>query len=148
MKVKAAAFVTGRPITAHMCKQLVLNIYDNEPTCSFDTDDVKAINAQRECRDAPSLSKWAVFELFSLQELVGRNCLGGGHDAGMDSEIKKSFDERKMQIIKTAVFALYPQQTDTLRKAMWMKCVEKINADVRYLLKVSLKKHEWLQLEL
>jgi len=80
MRIKAAAFVTGRPLSAHMCKHLVLNIYDNEPPSTFNSDDIKLINDQRQCRDAQSLSKWAVFEMFSLQELVGRNCLGGGHD--------------------------------------------------------------------
>lgn len=148
MRVKAAAFVTGRPLSAHACKQLVLNIYDNEPPYSFNSDDIKSINDNRECRDAQSLSKWAVFEMFSLQELVGRNCLGGGHDilADGNAEIKKPFDEVKMHIIKTAVFKLYPQQNDSMQKAVWTKCVEKINSDVRYLFKVSLKKHEWLHL--
>ena len=148
MRIKAAAFITGRPLSAHMCKQLVLNIYDNEPPCTFNSDDIKSINDHRECRDAQSLSKWAVFEMFSLQELVGRNCLGGGHDTSADgnAEIKKPFDEYKMQIIKNAVFTLYPQQNNAMRKAVWMKCVDKINTDVRYLFKVSLKKHEWLQL--
>ena len=148
MRIQAAAFITGRPLSAHTCKQLVLNIYDNEPPCSFNSDDIKSINDHRECRDAQSLSKWAVFEMFSLQELVGRNCLGGGHDTSADgnAEIKKPFDECKMQLIKTAVFKLYPQQNDAMRKAVWMKCVEKINTDVRYLFKVSMKKHEWLQL--
>jgi len=43
---------------------------------------------------------------YSLQELVGRNCLGGGHDTSADgnAEFKKSFDKCKMQIIKTAAF--------------------------------------------
>jgi len=27
----------------------------------------------------------------------------------------------------TRVFRLYPQQNDAMRKAVWMKCVEKIN---------------------
>jgi len=148
MRIKAAAFITGRPLSAHTCKQLVLNINDNEPPCTFNSDDIKLINDHRECRDAQSLSKWAVFEMFSLQELVGRNCLGGGRDASVDGngEMKKPFDECKMQIIKNAVFQLYPQQNDPMRKAVWMKCVEKINTDVRYLFKVSLKKPEWLQL--
>ena len=148
MRVKAAALITGRPISAHMCKQLVLNIHDYEPPCTFNSDDIKSINDDRECRDAQSLSKWAVFEMFSLQELVGRNCLGGGHDISTDgnAEMKKPFDECKMRIIKNAVFTLYPQQTDAGRKAVWRKCVDKINTDVRYLFKVSLKKHEWLQL--
>jgi len=149
MRIKAAAFVTGRPLSAHMCKQLVQNMYDNEPPCAFNSYDIKLINDYRECRDAQSLSKWAVFETFSLQELVGRNCLGGGHDtsANGNAEIKKPFDESKMQTIKSAVFTLYPQQNDAMRKAVWMKCVEKINTDVRYLFKVSFKKHEsWLQL--
>ena len=125
MRIKAAAFLTGRPLLAHMCKQLVLNMYDNEPPCVLTSDHIKAINDQRECRDAQSLSKWAVFELFSLQELVGRNCLGGGRDSSAD-EIKKPFDEGKMQIIKNAVFQLYPQPNDIMRKAAWMKCVDKI----------------------
>lgn len=148
MRVKAAAFVTGRPISAHMCKQLVLNLYDNEPPSSFDSDDIKSINDHRECRDAQSLSKWAVFDMFSLQELIGRNCLGGGHDVSVigNAEIKKPFDEFKMHTIKTAVFNIYPQQSEAMRKAVWMKCVEKINSDVRYLFKVSMKKHQWLQL--
>ena len=81
-------------------------MYDNEPPCMFNIDHIKAINEQRECRDAQSLSKWAVFETFSLQELVGWNCLGGGRDSSAD-EIKKPFDECKMQIIKNAVFHLY-----------------------------------------
>lgn len=153
MRVRAAALVTGRPLSSHMCKQLVLNIYDNEPPSSFNSDDIKAINERRECHDALSLSKWAVFELFSLQELVGRNCLGGGHDyggsvAGANVVIKKPFDEFKLGILKTAVFNLYPQQNAALQKATWMKCVEKINTDVRYLFKVSMKKHAWLQLGL
>jgi len=150
MRIKAAAFLTGRPLSAHMCKQLVLNMSDNEPPCTFNCDDIKSISDQRECRDAQSLSKWAVFEMFSLQELVGRNCLGGGHDTSADAwnaDIKKPFDEYKMQIIKNAIFTLYPQQNDAMRKALWMKCVDKINTDVRYLFKVSFKKHEWLQLD-
>ena len=125
----------------------MLNIYDNEPSCTFNSDYIKSINDHRECRDAQSLSKWAVFETFSLQELVGRNCLGGGRDTSADgnAEMKKPFDECKMQIIKNAVFQLYPQENDAMQKAVWMKCAEKINIDVRYLFKVSLKKHEWLQ---
>jgi len=147
MRVKAAAFVTGRPLTAHMCKRLVLYLYDNEPPSSFTTDDIKAISDRRGCRDVQSLSKWAVFEMFSLEELVGRNCLGGGYDTSTgNAETKKPFNECKMQAIKTAIFTLYPQQNEALVKYVWMKCVDKINTDVRYLFKVSLKKHEWLQL--
>jgi len=106
---------------------------------------MKSVNDNRQCRDAQSLSKWAVFETFNL---VGRNCLGGGRDtsAGGNAEMKKPFDERKMQIVKNAVFELYPQQNYAERKAVWMKCVDKINTDVQYLFKVSLKKSEWLQL--
>jgi len=29
LRVRAAAFVTGRPLSSHMCKRLVLHIYDN-----------------------------------------------------------------------------------------------------------------------
>src|SRR6218665_4084635 len=152
LRIKAAAFVTGRPLSSHMCKRLVLHIYDNDPPSSVHYDDVKAINERRECRDAPTLSKWAVFELFALQELAGRNCLGGGYDstglAGAHVEIKKPFDELKMDVIKSAVFNIYPQQNAALQKATWTKCVEKINTDVRYLFKERLKKHEWLKLGL
>ena len=154
MRIKAAAFVTGRPLSSHMCKRLVLHIYDNEPPSSVHYDDVKAINERRECRDAPTLSsKWAVFELFALQELAGRNCLGGGHDstgglAGTHVENKKPFDELKMDVIKNAVFNIYPHQNAALQKGTWAKCVDKINTDVRYLFKERLKKHEWLKLGL
>jgi hypothetical protein len=152
MRIKAAAFLTGRPLSSHVCTQLVTNLYDNEPPISFDSDDIKAINDRRECHDAPTLSKWAVFELFSLQELVGRNCLGGGHDtacgSGLNAETKKPFDELKMNTIKNAVFNLYPQQSEAMRKGLWLKCVDKINTDVRYLFKVSMKKHLWLQVGL
>ena len=90
--------------------------------------------------------------LFSLQELVGRNCLGGGHDtaggSGLNAETKKPFDELKMNTIKNAVFNLYPQQSEAMRKGLWLKCVDKINTDVRYLFKVSMKKHLWLQVGL
>jgi len=47
-----------------------------------------------------------------------------------------------MQIIKNAAFTVERRNA----KAVWMKCVEKINTNVRYLFKVSLKKHEWFQL--
>lgn len=70
---------------------------------------------------------------------MGRNCLGGGeHDA--DSVTKLPFDEVKMQTIKNAVLTSYPPQNEAMRKAVWMKCIEKINTDVRYLFKVSMKK--------
>jgi len=69
-------------------------------------------------------------------------CSGGGHDTSADgnAEIKKAFDECKMQLIKTAVFKSYPQQNDAMQNAVWMKYVEKINTDVKYLFKVSMKK--------
>ena len=72
---------------------------------------------------------------------MGRNCLGGGRDssANGNAELKQPFDECKVEIIQNAVFQLYPQQNEAMRKAVWMKCVEKINGDVRYLFKVSLK---------
>ena len=120
MRIKAAAFIIGRPLTAHMCKQLVLylyDIYDNEPPSSFTTDDIKVISDRRDCRDVQSLSKWAVFEMFSLEELIGRNCLGGGYDTSTgNAETKKPFNECKMQAMKTAIFNLYPQQNEGLRK--------------------------------
>jgi len=31
LRVRAASFVTGRPLSSHMYKQLMLHIYDNEP---------------------------------------------------------------------------------------------------------------------
>lgn len=107
------------------------------PPSSVHSDDTKKINERRECRDAPIMSKWAVFELFALQELVGRNYLGGVHDsalgwAGTHFEMKKPLDELKIDIIQTAVFNIYPQQNAALRKATWMKCIKKINPNVRY----------------
>ena len=146
LRVRASSLVTGRIISPHLCKKLVLDIYDNEPVMSFDVDYIRAINDRRQCRDAQSLAKWAVFELFSLEEMIGRNCLGGGSSGGTGP--KQPFDEHKMKIVKEAIFALYPTATEVAKKAVWMKCVEKINTDVRYLLKTSLKKHDWLQIGL
>jgi hypothetical protein len=78
LRIKASEFLTGRTLTSHMCQQLVANLYDNEPPVTFSRDDVKSLNDRRDCRDPCSLSKWCVFEMFSLGDLVGRNCLGVG----------------------------------------------------------------------
>lgn len=81
----------------------MLHIYDNEPPSSFHSDNIKAIN-ERHCLGrghdyvgglAGTLCKWAVFELFALQELVGQNFLGRGHDyagglAGTHVKMKKT----------------------------------------------------------
>jgi len=55
LRIKAAAFITGRQLTAHRCKQLVLNLYDNKPPYMFNGDHIKSINDNRECHD-PNLS--------------------------------------------------------------------------------------------
>ena len=150
LRIKASMFVNGRGLSAHVCKQHVIDIFINEPPYAVEPADIKLINDRHECRDAPSLTKWAVFELFSLNELVGRNCLGGGHNRGADpsTEIKKAFDPAKMRIIKDAVFQLYPESSESAQRAVWMKCVDKVNTDVTYLFKVSLAKHDWLQVGL
>jgi len=112
----------------------------------FDSVVIHSINESSACHDAPSLCKWAVFELFSLEELVGRSCLGSGNT---NKVIKKPFDERKMRAIRTAVFEIYPWESEAAERKVWMKCVEKVSTDVRYLLKVSLiGKLEWLQIGL
>jgi len=148
LRVKASSLITGRPMTPDLCTQLVLDIYDHEPPHLFDTDAIKVINDRRDCRDAPALSKWAVFELFSLDELVGQNCLGGGNSSGSAVVPKRAFDLDKMKIIKTAVFQILPMPNEQARKALWMKCVEKINTDVRYLFNMSMKKYAWLDIGL
>ena len=142
--VRAASLITGRGLSPDTCKQLVLDLYDNKPPVTFTADTIRLINERRILNDAPTLSKWAVFELFSLEELVGRNCLGGGIDSG-NRERKRAFDQNKMKTIKAGVFQVYPQINDIVRQATWMKCVEKINTDVLYLFKKCLKRHAWLQ---
>ena len=68
------------------------------------------------------MAKWAVFELFSLDELAGRNCLGGGNSSGSTVVVpKQAFDVEKVKIIKTAVFKIYPLQNEQARKALWMQ---------------------------
>ena len=93
------------------------------------------------------MSRPAVAGLFSSCSAKGSwwdAIVWGEHDA--DSVTKLPFDEVKMQTIKNAVLTSYPPQNEAMRKAVWMKCIEKINTDVRYLFKVSMKKHDWLQL--
>ena len=64
------------------------------------------------------------------------------------SSTQAGLDVKKVKIIKTAVFQLYPLQNEQARKALWMRRVEKINTDVRYLFKISMKKYAWLDIGL
>ncbi len=74
--------------------------------------------------------------------------MGGGNSSGSTVVPKQAFDVEKVKIIKTAVFQIYPLQNEQARKALWMRCVEKINTDVRYLFKISMKKYAWLDIGL
>ena len=143
LRVKASLFLRGRPLTNNLCRSLVSNLYDNQPAFHFDTDTIKDINQQHGCRDAITLSKWAVLELFSLEELKGRNCLGRVYS--VTCEQKEPLDEAKLEQIKTAVFQLYPPQNDRLRREVWNNCIDKINDTLRYLFQSSLKKNKWFQ---
>ena len=109
LRLKAALFLVGRTLTAEYCKNLVANIYEHEPTLSYNVDTVRAINESKRCLDAPTLSKCAVMELISLGELEGRNCLGRSTTA---NEEKQPLDPIKLQFIQEAVFAIYPQTSD------------------------------------
>jgi len=108
---------------------------------------IRRINIARGCANAPSLSKWAVFELFSVRDLVGRNCLGGGHYAGVGGVAKAGIDPYRLDMIKSAVFGLYSATSEAEKKMTWMKCVDKINTDIRYLFGTSLRK-DWLKVGL
>jgi|SRR6218665_1056940 len=66
LRVKAAMFVVGRPLTADICKDLVANLYENEPTLSYTIDTLRTINESKHCSDASNLNNCAVLELFSL----------------------------------------------------------------------------------
>ena len=68
---KASSFLTGRVLTSDECANLVRKRFENVPPYTFDTDDIRRINIARGCGNAPSLAKWAVFELFSVRDLVG-----------------------------------------------------------------------------
>jgi hypothetical protein len=144
---RASSFLTGRVLTSDECSSLIRNRFENIPPISFDADDIRRINVAHACGNAPSLSKWAVFELFSVRDLVGRNCLGGGHYAGVRGVAKVGIDPYRLDIIKAAVFALYAPTNDAEKKMTWMKCVDKINTDIRYLFGTSLRK-DWLKVGL
>jgi len=145
LRVKASLFVVGRPLTPDYCKDPVSNLYENEPTLEFNIDTVKAVNESKRCADAPSLSKWAVLELFSLGELAGRNCTGR---SSTSSEYKQPLDQIKLKFIQECVMKIYPLRSDGARGEVWNKCAEKINSELRYLFGTSLKKHAWLDVGL
>ena len=145
LRLKAALFLVGRTLTAEYCKDLVNNIYEHEPTLNYNVDTVRAINESKRCLDAPTLSKCAVMEFFSLGELEGRNCLGRSTTA---NEEKQPLDQIKLQFIQEAVFAIYPQTSDGAKRDVWAKCIEKINSQLRYLFGISLKKCTWLDVGL
>ena len=46
-------------------------------------------------------------DFFHVRDLVGRNCLGGGHYAGIGGGAKVGIDPYRLDIIKTALFGLY-----------------------------------------
>ena len=121
------------------------NIYEHGPTLSYNVDTVRAINESKRCLDAPTLSKLAVLELFSLGEFEGRNCLGRSATA---SEEKQPLDQIKLQFIQEADFAIYRQHSDGARCDVWAKCIEKINSQLRYLFRNSWKKYSWLDVRL
>ena len=145
LRVKAALFVVGRPLTSDYCKELVTDIYENEPALNYSIDTIRAINESKRCSDAPALSKWAVLELFSLGELMGRNCTGRSSTGGVD---KLPLDRVKLKFIRESVLEIYPQRSEGARRDVWNKCVEKINSQLRYLFQTSLTKHPWLNIGL
>jgi BEN domain len=145
LRVKASVFLVGRPITYEYCQELVQNVYDNEPSLEYNIEKFKNINDLKHCCDAPHLSKSAVLEFFSIGDLAGRNCLGR---TSTSSEAKKPLDQVKLKIIKDFVFQIYPERNDEVKRDVWNKCVEKINAELRYLFGTSLKKQVWLKVGL
>jgi len=145
LRVKAALFVVGRQLTSDYCKELVSDLYENEPALNYDIDTLRAINESKRCSDAPALSKWAVLELFSLGELAGRNCTGRSSTGSVD---KLPLDRIKLKFIRESVLEIYPQRSEGARRDVWNKCVEKINSQLRYLFQTSLTKHPWLNIGL
>jgi len=145
--VKASMFLRGAPLSAHVCERLILELSDNEPQ-KFRTDNIDSVMTTTKdrygCKDAPSLSKWALLELFSLKELVGRNCNGRVYSTTV--EYKQPLDEAKLEVIRTAVINVFPEPNWHAKDDLWNKvCVTKINAELRYLFNISFKKHHWLQ---
>src|SRR6218665_946203 len=145
LRVKAGLFVVGRPLTSDYCKELVADLYENEPALSYDIDTLRAINDSKRCSDAPALSKYAVLELFSIGELAGRNCTGRSSTGSVD---KLPLDSIKLRFIRESVLEIYPQRSEGARRDVWNKCVEKINSQLRYLFQGSLKKQPWLNIGL
>jgi BEN domain len=147
LRVKASLFLVGRPLTSDYCQELVENSYDNEPSLEYNIDKFKDINDSKHCCDAPHLSKCAVLEFYSAGDLAGRNCLGRSSNS---SDAKKPLDKVKLKIIKDYmyVFQVYPERNDGVKRDVWNKCMEKINAELRYLFRTSLKKQAWLNVGL
>jgi len=80
-----------------------------------------------------------VLELFNLGDLAGRNCFR----RSATGERKLPLDKFRLKFIEQGVFEIYPQRSEFARREVWKKCVQKINAELRYLLGVSLKSHTW-----
>ena len=44
LRIKGSLFVVGQAITSDMCKELVLNLYENEPTLDYTVETIRTIN--------------------------------------------------------------------------------------------------------
>ena len=75
---------------ASICKDLVVNLYETEPTLNFTI-----------------LSKCAVLEIFSLGDLKGRKCMGRSTTT---NKVKQPLDKIKLHFIQESVFKIYPQR--------------------------------------
>lgn len=111
LRIKGSLFVVGRAITSDMCKELVLNLYENEPTLDYTVETIRTINEYKRCTDAPTLSKCAVLELFSLGNLAGRNCFR----RSATGERKLPLDKFRLKFIEQGVFEIYPQRSEFAR---------------------------------
>ena len=80
-------------------------------------------------------------ELYSFEELKDRNCLGRVYSETLEK--KKRLEERKLNFIKASVLSLHPARSDACNTEVGNKCMRKINNELRYLFKTSLKKHDW-----
>jgi hypothetical protein len=115
--MKASLFMVRQLLTSDLCKDLVFNLYENEPPLDYDLDTVRSLNENKRCSDAAALNKWAVLEFFCLGDLADHNCYGRSLSTGND--IKLPLDTMKPKYIKESVLQIYPQCSDGVRIDMW-----------------------------
>ena len=146
LRVWTSLFVTGRPLLANVCKQLVLDQHESGPSVDYSVDAIKRINQKFACLNAPTLRRHLMMEYFCLEDLVERNCMGRVNSES--SKGKEALDQMSIKFIHNSVFGIYPEMNEKIKLHVWAKCVDKIYAGLGYIFTTCLSNHKWLKIEL